>query len=253
MKNWIRMLPAVAALSLVIGGAPAARAQSEDIGVAMEREYGVVRNTRYNDELESVAERLARAVSSTPQYSDYRLRSAKILGGRDEKHNKVVNAFALPDGRIYVTLGLMRMLDSSRQPEDELAFVVGHEITHVIEKHSAHQAKKSLPVNIAAILLGSLSRNNGLGTIAGVGAAAYGASFSRKDEYRADRGGLVIMRKAGFDVDAAPVMLNRLQSAGGSSGIQWFASHPPTQNRVAKMRDMVSDIHAGRKPNADDD
>lgn len=253
MRNWIRMLPAVAALSLVVGSAPAARAQSQDIGVQMEREYGVVTNSRYNDRLQSVASRLARAVSSSKRYSSYRLKSAKVLGGRDQKHDQVVNAFALPDGRIYVTLGLLRMLDNSRQPDDELAFVVGHEITHVIEKHSVSQAKKSLPANIAAILLGAVTRSDIARTIAGAGAAAYGASFSRKDEYRADRGGLVIMNRAGYDINAAPVMLRRLQSAGGGSGIQWFASHPPTENRVNKMRNMVQDIHDGRTPNADDD
>jgi predicted Zn-dependent protease len=251
MKSWWRFLTAVAVLSLATGAGPARAA--EDVGTQMEREYGVIRDTRDNDVLDRVVQRMVRAVNSDREYSSFQLRSARLLGGRDQKHDKVINAFALPDGRIYVTNGLMRLLDKSRQPEDELAFVVGHEITHVVERHSAKQAKKSLPVNIAAILLGAATGNRAIGTVAGAGAAAYGASFSRKDEYRADRGGLIFMNKAGYDIDAAPTMLNRLKSAGEGSAINaWFGSHPATQSRVDKMEDMVGDLHAGRRPNADD-
>lgn len=258
MRNWFRIFPAVMALSFVVSTAPAAQAQSQDIGAQMEREYGVVSDRgsegrQLNEMLDSSVHRIVRALNNDRRYRNFQLRSAKILGGRDEKRNQVINAFALPDGRIYVTLGLLRALESSRNPEDELAFVVGHEVTHVVERHSAKQAKKSLPVNIAAILLGAATRNNAIGTIAGVGAAAYGASFSRKDEYRADKGGLLAMSKAGYDLNAAVSMLRRLQAAGGrSSGPSWFSSHPPTGNRIDKVQDMIQDIRAGREPNADD-
>lgn len=258
MKNWLRMIPAVMALSFTVGAAPAAQAQSQDIGQQMEREYGVVsassrEGRQLNAMLDSSVERIVGALNSDRRYRDFRLRSAKILGGRSEKHDKVINAFALPDGRIYVTLGLLRALENSNRPEDELAFVVGHEVVHVAERHSASQAKKSLPVNIAAILLGAATRNRSIGTIAGAGAAAYGASFSRKDEYRADKGGLIAMERAGYNLDAAVSMLRRLQAAGGkSNGPSWFSSHPPTGNRIDKMREMIADIRAGREPNADD-
>lgn len=252
-KIWLRCLPGMLALSFVMGAAPA-QAQSQDIGQTMEREYGVVSDRQLNEDLDGVVSRIVRAVNSDREYRNFQLRSAKILGGRSSKYDKVINAFALPDGRIYVTLGLLRMLENSQRPDDELAFVVGHEVTHVVERHSANQAKKSLPANIAAILLGAATKNRAIGTIAGAGAAAYGASFSRKDEYKADRGGLLFMSKAGFDMNAAPVMLNRLKSAGeGSGGVNaWFSSHPPTNNRVNKVKEMIQDIRSGRRPDSDD-
>jgi predicted Zn-dependent protease len=247
------------ALSFVVSTAPAAQAQSsQDIGVQMEREYGVVSDAtsegrRANNLLDSSVTRIVRAFNADKRYRNFQLRGSKVLGGRSDKHDKVINAFALPDGRIYVTLGLIRALDSSRMPEDELAFVVGHEVTHVAERHSVSQAKKSLPINIAAILLGAATRSSTLGGLAGLGAAAYGASFSRKDEYRADKGGLLAMNKAGYDLDAGIAMLKRLQAAGGkSSGPSWFSSHPPTGNRIDKTREMIADIRAGREPDADD-
>jgi predicted Zn-dependent protease len=255
---WQRCLPVALAAAFV--GAPAMPVSAQtDIGQQMEQQYGVMSDgtsegRRYNAMLDSAVTKIVRAVNSDKEYSSFKLRSAKLLGGKSEKNDKVINAFALPDGRIYVTLGLMRILESSQRPEDELAFVVGHEVTHVVEKHSASQAKKSLPVSIAAILLGAATRNRTIGTIAGAGAAAYGASFSRKDEYKADRGGLIFMHRAGYETDAAVSMLGRLKSAGESKGgpNAWFASHPATESRVNKVRNMIADINSGRRPDPND-
>src|SRR5687768_9157969 len=120
MSNWLRVFPAVLALSFVVSTAPAARAQSsQDVGVQMEREYGVVSDStsegrRANDLLNSSVTRIVRAFNADRRYRNFQLRSSKVLGGRSAKHDKVINAFALPDGRIYVTLGLIRALDNSR-------------------------------------------------------------------------------------------------------------------------------------------
>jgi predicted Zn-dependent protease len=250
---WSRWLPAALALSFV--AAPAASA-AEDIGQQIEREYGVVgtdtrEGRRLNEQMDRVVDKIVDAVDDT--YPKFKLKSAKLLGGKAEKTDKVINAFALPDGRIYVTLGLMRILEGSPTADDELAFVVGHEVTHVVEKHSANQAKKSLPVNVAAILLGAVTKNRTIGTVAGAGAAAYGASFSRKDEYSADRGGLTAMYRAGYNTEAAATMLKRLKSKGEGSGIGWFNSHPNTDARVEKVREMSADLRAGREARLDDE
>jgi len=245
---WRLCLPAAIAATLLT---PAAAPAAEDIGQQIEREYGVVgRDTRegreLNDQLDRVVDRIVDAIDD--DYPKFKLRSAKLLGGKAEKTDKVINAFALPDGRIYVTLGLMRILQSSGYADDELAFVAGHEVTHVVEKHSANQAKKSLPVNVAAILLGAVTKNRTIGTVAGAGAAAYGASFSRRDEYRADRGGLMSMYRAGYNTDAAASMLKRLKSKGEGSGIGWFNSHPNTDTRVERVQEMAAELKAGRVP-----
>lgn len=253
-NRWLKYIPFVAAASLLVPSAPAA-AQQSDIGVQMEREYGVVdTNTRegrrLNAQFDEVVERIVRGVNETSRKGDFRLRSAKILGGRSEKHDRQVNAFALPDGRIYVTLGLMRMIQSSSRAEDELAFVVGHEVTHVAERHSASQARKTLPANLAAILLGVATKNNTIGTLGRYGAAAYSSSFSRKDEYEADKGGLEAMVRAGYDPNAAPVMLQRLKQQGGEQNRLvngWFGSHPLTENRVERVKEMIAEMGGGRR------
>ncbi|HEU4751579.1 MAG TPA: M48 family metalloprotease [Armatimonadota bacterium] len=257
-----RALPVLAALSLLAPSVPAAAQQGGDIGREMEREYGVVgTNTRegrvLNNQLDDVVQRIVSSVNRR-EGGDFRLRSAKILGGRSAKGDKVVNAFALPDGRIYVTYGLMRLIENDPQAEDELAFVVGHEVTHVVHRHSASQAKKTLPINILAGILGIATKNRAVGTVAGIGAAAYSASFSRRDEYDADKGGLRAMYGAGYDPNAAVTMLKRLEQQGGSdSGVlnKWFGSHPMTENRIERVREMAQDLRANGRivDNEDED
>ena len=252
-QSWHRSLAclgAAAALSFVVGAQPAAAA--EDVGVQMEREYGVVdRDTRegarMNDVLDEVCDRIVRGVNQQPKRKRFRLKSARLLGGRAEKTDKVINAFALPDGRIYVTLGLMRAIEDSPRMEDELGFVVGHEVTHVVEKHGKGQSQKATQAGILAIVLGAVTKSDVVGQVAGVGAQAYVSSYSRKDEYRADKGGLEAMNAAGYDTDAAATMLSRLKSAGENNRINaLFASHPGTENRIKRVREMSRDLKSGR-------
>ena len=239
--------------ALVLATTASVPAQGGDEGKSIEKEFGVVDRSsregrRLNEQMDRVVGRIVDAVNRTSS-GRFSLKSALILGGRSDKHDKAINAFALPDGRIYVTLGLIRELENSRYADDELAFVVGHEVTHVAEKHSRNQQKKALPVGIAAVLLGVLTKNRTVGTVANAGASAYVSSFGRKDEYRADRGGLLAMHSARYELDASVTMLERLKSQGEESnrvvnGL--FGSHPFTGNRIERIKQMISDIESGR-------
>lgn len=252
--SWHRSLACLgfaAALSFVAGAQPAVAA-TEDVGVQMEQEYGVVgrdtrEGSRLNDTLDRVCDRIVQGVNQQQKKKRFRLKSAKLLGGRAEKTDKVINAFALPDGRIYVTLGLMRAIENSSEMEDELGFVVGHEVTHVVQKHGKGQSQKATQAGILAIVLGAVTKSDVVGQVAGVGAQAYVSSYGRKDEYRADKGGLEAMNAAGYDTDAAATMLARLKSAGEGNKLNaLFASHPGTESRIKRVREMSRDLKSGR-------
>jgi predicted Zn-dependent protease len=250
----LRVLPVLLGLGVLFPASTAVAAQSQDIGRQMEAEYGVLgRNTeegrRYNDMLDRTVERIVQGVNAQSKKRNFQLRSAAILGGRDAQHDSVVNAFALPDGRIYVTLGLLRKLDDSPYPEDELAFVVGHEVTHVAERHSVNQQKKSLPYFLGAILLGQVVDNQIANTAIGLGVQAKASSFSRQDEYAADRGGLLAMERAGYNPQAAVTMLERLKGPGDTNKFMngVFGSHPINENRIKRVQKMIDDLRAGRK------
>jgi predicted Zn-dependent protease len=255
-RRWARAAwPLLAAASLALFSNSGARAGSrsggDDPANQIEREFGVLGNDtsegrRLNRQLTGVVDRIIEGLNRTSG-KEFQLRSARLLGGKSEKNDQVVNAFALPDGRIYVTLGLMRLLQDSDRADDELAFVVGHEVTHVIEKHSAGQQKKALPLGIAALLLGAVNKT--AGQVGQIYAAGKISHFSRVDEYRADRGGLRAMDQARFDLDSAITMLNRLKQKGEQNNRALnglFGSHPLTENRVDRIRKMIDDLHSGR-------
>src|ERR671919_740390 len=109
MKNrfLIASLPFLMGMALVSAPAPAMAQRSQDAGVQLEQQMGVVgtqsrEGRRLNRQPDDVVSRIVRAVNERRENADFQLQSAKILGGRSAKHDEMVNAFALPDGRIYV-------------------------------------------------------------------------------------------------------------------------------------------------------
>jgi predicted Zn-dependent protease len=241
-RSWLMLVLALLALAAPVWPA--------DIGQQMEREYGVVsRDTeagaRLNDRLDEVVQRMTDAIG-------LKVKSAKLLGGRSAKRDKVINAFALPDGRIYVTVGLMREADKGKHPDAALAFVVGHEVTHVKQRHGKRQQRKTLT---AAILgaLGAAALGARGGAISDWGSLAgnvVGSHYSRVDEYRADKGGLLGMRAAGYDMNGAIELLEILQREGVEQNRTingWLGSHPITRNRIARVRELMADIESGRE------
>lgn len=162
--------------------------------------------------------------------------------------SEIVNAFALPGGYVYVTRGLLALASS----EAELASVLGHEIGHVTGRHTAQRISQANTANIvtgglavlAGVLTGSSDVGSAVGGIVGTGAAAYVQSFSREQEFEADSLGVRYMARAGYDPSAAGGFLAKLQAqseldaklAGRDpdAGGDMMASHPRTQDRVAK-------------------
>jgi len=160
---------------------------------------------------------------------------------------KEPNAFALPGGHIYVSRGLLALMNS----EDELAAVLGHEIGHVAGRHSAKQQTKSrgwIPLQILAGIGGAAAStvSPGLGgAIAGIGqlpAALVLASYSRKQEKEADRLGQQYAAAEGWNPAALSDTMDALtrdqELAGGRDPNQmsFFDSHPSSPERAREGR-----------------
>jgi len=140
-----------------------------------------------------------------------------------------VNAFAMPDGTVRVYSGLMDILS-----DEELLFVIGHEIGHVLLEHS----KKSTQLAIAAsaIRKGTASVGGTIGQIAQSELTTLGqnivqAQFSQKEEKSADDYGLEFLRKSGYTPTAAVSALRKLGTEGGGL----LASHPNPQDRADRL------------------
>jgi predicted Zn-dependent protease len=185
-----------------------------------------------------------------------------------------VNAFALPGGFIGVHSGLIL----TAQTESELAGVLAHEVAHVTQRHIARmiaRQEKSQLVTLAAIAIGLLAARSNSQVAEAVLAGSQAASiqgqlnFSRDAEREADRVGVQILEKAGFDVRAMPVFMERLQRATRvyeTNAPGYLRTHPITSARIADLQNrsdtlayrQISDnpefqfVRARMRANADD-
>ena len=158
-----------------------------------------------------------------------------------------VNAFAIPGGYIGVNAGLLL----TTQSEAELASVLSHEISHVTQHHLARmiagQQNDSL-ISMAAIAIAILAaRTNPQATEAAIVGVQAGAiqkqlNFTRTYEEEADRIGLQILQKSGFNTHAMPEFLERLQKATrllDSGAPNYMRTHPITSDRIAEIENRV--------------
>jgi beta-barrel assembly-enhancing protease len=196
------------------------------------RQYRVVHDQRA-DELERVGHRLLDALPPKDRnqwdWHFYLIES------------KEINAFALPGGNTFFFTGLYDRLHT----EDELAAVMGHEMTHVRKEHWAHMAgaaqKRELGLNI---LLGVTRAGRGWQTAAGLFDSMVNLRFSRKDEDQADAGGLQDMVEAGYNPQGMLDLFHVLQQAGGSGGPAFLADHPLTSTRIEHARQRIAEMNS---------
>lgn len=171
--------------------------------------------------------------------------------------DNTLNAFALPGGYIGVHTGLIE----AAQNESELAGVLGHEIAHVTQHHLArmieNQSNGILP-SLAALAIAILAARSNPQVAGGAIAAAQAVSiqkqlnFSRENEREADRIGMQIMSKAGFDHNGMATFFERLQKYGRiyeNNAPAYLRSHPLTTERIADMQNRAANLP--HKPVAD--
>ncbi len=157
------------------------------------------------------------------------------------------NAFALPNGKVVVFTGLLRVT----QTDAGLAAVIGHEIGHVMARHSAEMMSQKVMIDLAlgAADAALAARNNRyrplIGAALGLG-ALYGISlpYSRLQELEADRIGLVLMAKAGFDPAEGMAFWERMEARGGSGPWEYLSTHPSDATRRAELRQWLPEANA---------
>jgi beta-barrel assembly-enhancing protease len=152
-----------------------------------------------------------------------------------------VNAFALPGGQIFITLGLYDKL----QNEAQLAGVLGHEMGHVIERHTAQQMAKTQLGQMFVVAVGAAASdpNNPSGSYGSVAIASlvnqmFQLRYSRRDESEADLWGLKIMEQSGFNPKAMIQVMEILKAAGGNgqSTPDFFKTHPNPDLRIRQIK-----------------
>ena len=158
--------------------------------------------------------------------------------------SKEVNAFAVPGGFVYVNRGLIERT----QRMDQLAGVLGHEIGHVVMRHSIKQMQQQQGANIGVTLACILTRicDNQAGQAAiQVGGTALFAKFSRGDEAEADAEGIKNVVRAGISPNGIPEMFEILiaERQSNPSAVEgWFSTHPLEEDRIAATRAQIAQI-----------
>jgi predicted Zn-dependent protease len=151
-----------------------------------------------------------------------------------------VNAWCMPGGKIAVYTGLIEKLQIT---DDELAAVMGHEISHALREHGRERASEQLAANAGATLLGEAA-NIFLGTgqtgtdLAGtVTQVTFLLPYSRVHETEADRMGVELAARAGYDPRAAITLWQKMGKLGGSKPPELLSTHPSDETRMKDLAD----------------
>jgi predicted Zn-dependent protease len=221
-------------------GPPASRdvEQGQEVAKMVEQQIGLCASPRTEDYLKKVGGRLVKVVN------DQRWNFSFQIVDQAEP-----NAFAIPGGGIYISRGLLTLVNR----EDELAGVLGHEMAHVTERHSARQQRKgflpgllSVPGKIVGGIvsedLGSLI-NAPVNTLGG----AWLSRYSRGQETDSDRIGTRTSAEAGYEPQALADILQRLDrdvamQSGQERRFSIFDSHPMTDTRLKDIRRRAADL-----------
>jgi predicted Zn-dependent protease len=156
---------------------------------------------------------------------------------------ETVNAFALPGGKVGVYTGLLKLAAT----DDELAFVMGHEIAHVTSRHSAQRATAMVGAAAGGVLLDVLTRDKQshdlLLAAYGVGAAGGTLAYSRSHESEADFIGLRFSAYAGYDPNAAVTFWQKMAGAAkGAKVPELLSTHPSDERRIANLKAEIPQV-----------
>jgi predicted Zn-dependent protease len=146
-----------------------------------------------------------------------------------------VNAWCMPAGKMAIYTGLIEKLKAT---DDEIAAVMGHEISHALREHARERISRQMGTDLAVGVLGAVL---GLGEL-GQGVAGMVADVtllkpnSRTHETEADRMGVELAARAGYDPRAAITLWEKMQKVGGGQPPQFLSTHPSHETRIADLR-----------------
>jgi predicted Zn-dependent protease len=215
--------------------------QVAQMGVAAYQELKnttpVTRNSEATSYVNCVADTLTRALPGNADSSGARPQEWEVSVFADDQ----VNAFALPGGKIGVYQGLLSVAEN----QDQLATVIGHEIAHVLARHSneriSTQYATSTGLELASVLAGQATPvKQTLFGLLGVGAqVGVLLPFSRKQETEADLLGLELMAKAGFDPEQSVPLWENMVASGGESPPEFLSTHPSGESRIRALQQTM--------------
>lgn len=219
---------------------------SEEVNASAEKQYAQMmaeaQKKNALDRDSGQVERVKRVVGRlVPQTPVFRPDAAKWPWEAHVISVDEVNAWCMPHGKMAVYTGLLQKLNLT---DDELAAVMGHEISHALREHTREQISQEMGtqtvLGIAGALfgLGQTAQNLG-GLVANV---TLNLPKSRTDETEADRMGVELAARAGFNPNAAVSLWEKMEKLGGSQPPQWLSTHPSNENRLSDLKQYAEKV-----------
>lgn len=157
---------------------------------------------------------------------------------------QTINAFALPGGQIFITAGLLNIMET----EGEVAGVLAHEIVHVVGRHTSEQvAKAQLTQGLAGAAAAVLydpdnPQSSGAAQLAMVVGQLVTMKYGRDDELQSDRIGVRIMAEAGYDPRSMAKVMEKLgQASQGPRPPEFMSTHPNPENRIERINEAIAE------------
>jgi len=156
---------------------------------------------------------------------------------------ETLNAWCMAGGRMAIYTGIIDKLDLT---DDEIAQIMGHEISHALANHTAEQMSRAVLINAGLAATAAATDNNGIALSGTALAAQYALQLpnSRTAEREADEIGIELAARAGYNPNAAVSLWNKMQSAAGGSTPEFMSTHPSPENRSKTLGKLGSKMLA---------
>jgi predicted Zn-dependent protease len=161
-----------------------------------------------------------------------------------------VNAYCMPGGKIMVYTGL---IDTVRPTDDELAAVIGHEIAHALREHSRERLSRAYAEQmvLAGVAVATGAESTTMQLASQISAVTFTLPHSREQEAEADRIGLELMARAGYDPNAAVTLWQKMSKASSGGPPEFLSTHPSGESRIRDLEKNVPRVlplyHAAAK------
>lgn len=150
-----------------------------------------------------------------------------------------INAYCAGKGKIMFYTGILEKVAIT---DDEIAAVMGHEIAHALREHSRERMSQAYAQNLGLSIAGALTKGDGLTMQAAaiLSQLAITLPYSREHEREADRIGLELMARAGYDPKAAVALWEKMSKTGDSKNLEFLSTHPSNTSRINDMRNYLA-------------
>lgn len=189
-------------------------------------------NSKMHQRVQTISQRLI------PQTTVFRPDAKQWQWEINVQDSDDVNAYCMPGGKIMVYSGLIEKLQAT---DAELAAVIGHEIAHALREHSRERLSRAYAeqLALAGIAFATGAGETTMALASQISAVTFQLPHSREQEAEADRMGLELMARAGYDPNAAVSLWQKMSKVGGGGPPEFLSTHPSGESRIRDLQAAI--------------